>query len=317
MNSKGLTDPSQYFGHRRLMSAPVTPVISCAVALIALTMGGLPGSTKPAQAWPGMPARRQARSTGSTAAPSAPQRIDAQTKRLPRGIRCLLVAYSHFLCGADSNHLIWCDGTKMRYDDGRAKTPAQQLDQPDLQDQMAKRYPPGGPCDQSPPAGQDPGRVRYAPLFMKMYGATKRQVKAHLRRVHWTASRRPAALLFTSVNGASRHLERVSKRLARLPTSVRRVLARRPSTFTWRRIKGTKRLSPHSFGIAIDVAVARSHYWRWDLHGPLRRLRYRHRMPARIVRIFESEGFIWGGRWHHYDTMHFEYRPELLACSAH
>ena len=32
----------------------------------------------------------------------------------------------------------------------------------------------------------------------------------------------------------------------------------------------------------------------------------------------EAEGFIWGGRWYHYDTMHFEYRPELLddACYA-
>ncbi|MDP3291618.1 MAG: M15 family metallopeptidase, partial [Sulfuricurvum sp.] len=27
-------------------------------------------------------------------------------------------------------------------------------------------------------------------------------------------------------------------------------------------------------------------------------------------------GFIWGGRWYHYDTMHFEYRPELLASSC-
>src|SRR5690242_16362928 len=28
---------------------------------------------------------------------------------------------------------------------------------------------------------------------------------------------------------------------------------------------------------------------------------------------FEQHGFIWGGRWAHYDTMHFEYRPELLG----
>ena len=32
-----------------------------------------------------------------------------------------------------------------------------------------------------------------------------------------------------------------------------------------------------------------------------------------IVRIFEKHGFIWGGKWHHYDTMHFEYRPELVG----
>jgi len=21
---------------------------------------------------------------------------------------------------------------------------------------------------------------------------------------------------------------------------------------------------------------------------------------------------VWGGKWYHYDTMHFEYRPEIL-----
>jgi D-alanyl-D-alanine carboxypeptidase-like protein len=34
-------------------------------------------------------------------------------------------------------------------------------------------------------------------------------------------------------------------------------------------------------------------------------------MPRDIVDIFERHGFIWGGKW--YDTMHFEYRPELLS----
>jgi len=31
------------------------------------------------------------------------------------------------------------------------------------------------------------------------------------------------------------------------------------------------------------------------------------------VAVFERHGFIWGGKWFHYDTMHFEYRPELLG----
>ena len=30
---------------------------------------------------------------------------------------------------------------------------------------------------------------------------------------------------------------------------------------------------------------------------------------------FETHGFIWGGKWYHYDTMHFEYRPELLMTA--
>ena len=38
----------------------------------------------------------------------------------------------------------------------------------------------------------------------------------------------------------------------------------------------------------------------------------KNKIPFEIVEIFERHGFIWGGKWYHYDTMHFEYRPELL-----
>jgi D-alanyl-D-alanine carboxypeptidase len=31
--------------------------------------------------------------------------------------------------------------------------------------------------------------------------------------------------------------------------------------------------------------------------------------------IFEQHGFVWGGKWRHHDTMHFEYRPELIAVA--
>ena len=47
----------------------------------------------------------------------------------------------------------------------------------------------------------------------------------------------------------------------------------------------------------------------------------RNSYPQEIVDIFEKHGFIWGGKWSHFDLMHFEYRPELLrkwqlACEA-
>ena len=38
--------------------------------------------------------------------------------------------------------------------------------------------------------------------------------------------------------------------------------------------------------------------------------------PWEIVLIFEKYGFIWGGKWHHYDTVHFEYRPEMLSSAT-
>jgi hypothetical protein len=43
---------------------------------------------------------------------------------------------------------------------------------------------------------------------------------------------------------------------------------------------------------------------------------YKNRIPLELVAIFEKHGFIWGGKWYHYDTMHFEYRPELLVSPA-
>jgi hypothetical protein len=94
---------------------------------------------------------------------------------------------------------------------------------------------------------------------------------------------------------------------------VRPWLAKLGGTVNARNIAGTDRPSAHSWGIAIDLAPDLSDYWRWR-HGAA--ISWRNRMPQAIVDAFEAEGFIWGGRWYHYDTMHFEYRPELLdrAC---
>ena len=63
-------------------------------------------------------------------------------------------------------------------------------------------------------------------------------------------------------------------------------------------------------GAAIDINVAYADYWRWskDANAPV----WKNRIPIEIVRTFEQYGLIWGGYWYHFDTMHFEYRPELL-----
>ena len=59
-----------------------------------------------------------------------------------------------------------------------------------------------------------------------------------------------------------------------------------------------------------DPATKSGNYWLWDKKG--KNIVYKNQIPLEIVKIFEKYGFIWGGRWYHYDTMHFEYRPELL-----
>ncbi|MBD3799833.1 MAG: M15 family metallopeptidase [Epsilonproteobacteria bacterium] len=72
----------------------------------------------------------------------------------------------------------------------------------------------------------------------------------------------------------------------------------------------------HSYGIAIDLAPNTTQYWKDEASSETAKIGYKNTMPLSIVRIFEKHGFIWGGRWYHYDTMHFEYRPELLAPSC-
>ena len=78
-------------------------------------------------------------------------------------------------------------------------------------------------------------------------------------------------------------------------------------TYNCRTVADTGQPSMHSWGSAIDINTAHADYWQWHSSGG-----YINRIPAEIVAIFERHGFIWGGKWAHYDTMHFEYRPELL-----
>ena len=42
-------------------------------------------------------------------------------------------------------------------------------------------------------------------------------------------------------------------------------------------------------------------------------LKSRWMPPETVIKIFESEGFIWGGYWIIFDNMHFEYHPELVG----
>ena len=45
------------------------------------------------------------------------------------------------------------------------------------------------------------------------------------------------------------------------------------------------------------------------------KLAWKNRIPLAIVEVFERHGFIWGGKWYHFDSFHFEYRPEMIALA--
>ncbi|MEM7656583.1 MAG: M15 family metallopeptidase [Bacteroidota bacterium] len=225
----------------------------------------------------------------------------------------LVEAYPEILIGIRNDSLLWCDGSLLPFDEPRPFGSFQDmLNEADLRAQMTQRYPVGKEYA-LPRINQDPGRVRNSAFFKKMYGATKEEVEASLVEVRWLPSRGNQSLRVTSVNGVADKLHAISLALDSLPDSLLRFV--QPpvgGTYAWRPIAGTDRLSMHSFGMAIDIVVANSHYWRWDHPAEDLPIPYQNRIPWAIVEIFERYGFIWGGKWYHYDTMHFEYRPELF-----
>ena len=229
------------------------------------------------------------------------------TDETPEGLRRLVMAYPDFLDSADANHLYWKDGTVMEYDDGEDKSFEELLDYGDLEDQMAQDYVPGADYE-IPAKNFDPGRIRSEEFFLKMYGGSASEVQSKMVTIPWMPNSINSSVSITSVNGVDEQLMKVSEELDNLPEDLKKYVTKTAGTFNWRVIAGTNRLSMHSFAIAIDINTDYSNYWRWEKNTT-----YKNQIPMEIVEIFEKYGFIWGGKWYHYDTMHFEYRPELLV----
>ncbi|MDR0569587.1 MAG: M15 family metallopeptidase [Spirochaetaceae bacterium] len=92
--------------------------------------------------------------------------------------------------------------------------------------------------------------------------------------------------------------------------------------WNWRNIAETESRSFHAYGAAVDVLPKISSletYWLWTSRSIPEwwTVPYSRRLhpPDAVVKAFESYGFIWGGKWLNFDTMHFEYRPEILILN--
>ncbi len=224
----------------------------------------------------------------------------------------LVAAYPNVLAGHDAKVLRWRDGTVMPVSDGSENKPLPDLlRHASIIDQFRIAYP-RGPLVKQPPVDSDPARFRNTAFFVKMYGdCQKVDVSRRLVSLPWLPKTWGKPISITSVNGADQQLRAVSVEIDALPDKIKRAAYPIAGTYNCRAVADTGAPSPHSYGIAIDLNTAVSDYWYWQPHnGPIA---YRNRMPEEIVAIFERYGFIWGGKWYHYDTMHFEFRPELLV----
>jgi hypothetical protein len=94
--------------------------------------------------------------------------------------------------------------------------------------------------------------------------------------------------------------------------------------YTWREIAGTESLSMHAYGLAVDIIPKNLRikhvYWRWEMkfNKEWYSIPYEDRFmpPMSFIEAFEHHGFIWGGKWFFFDTIHFEYRPEILILNG-
>ncbi|MCF6172828.1 MAG: M15 family metallopeptidase [Campylobacteraceae bacterium] len=204
-----------------------------------------------------------------------------------------------------NNTIFFKNNKELTYSDDKQKTFKERLKNASVKDMIFQKY----PCFKSikPPAYNfDPGRYRNSNFFKILYGKNKKDVEKNLTKVIWLPKSENKILYFNKNESAAKNLQLISNELDALPSRYKKYITNIAGTFNYRKIVGTNRLSVHSFGIAIDINTKFANYWKWDKNQT-----YKNQIPKRIIDIFEKHGFIWGGRWYHYDTTHFEYRPEL------
>lgn len=277
------------------------PFFRCCLAAVAL-LAAAPVAVPAAEALP--PASYLAACGGADAViPLGETLLDWQ---------CLRTAHPQIHClRADAQGRLWlelADGRRVLYDEGLPLDPhGPPRWDGDVRASMARPYP-LDPHRPPTPAGDSPGRRRSYALLRALYGDSAAAVRPRLRTGTFFGQR---------VQMEARALEALQRVEARLAPEVARQPALRAylvsaGGFLWRRIAGEDRLSPHSFGIAIDLSPQKAPYWRWSRRRPHP---LQSAYPTAIVSAFEAEGFVWGGKWHEYDLMHFEFRPEIL-CKA-
>lgn len=230
---------------------------------------------------------------------------------------CLTQAYPN-ISSVSNGVITFVDGTTMPVGVVSDLPFTQKIKNPSVADQLSQVYP---LAFKIPKQYEDAGRIRNDGLFKQLYGKSAQEVKNNLVLVNWQPSGKK--IQFNKQNNASVQLEKVGNEIAKHP-ELKSYVATSLGSFNWRYIAGTKRLSNHSFGIAIDFKLPKNlhKYWRWDgcttedkVCSYPKQLITDPKMND-VVKIFENYGFIWGGKWASYDSVHFEYRPELVipAC---
>ena len=238
--------------------------------------------------------------------------VSAYDITMKQDLLCLMLAYPEHISKVEQSdgvvYMIMKSGKRILYDDKKPKSIETKIAYPDLQDMLEQAYP-IEPIDKLMDKTHDPGRARVYSLLNEVYGASQKQIEKNLSNVKVGYG----SFQFNGNNQAAEALKNVVRELAVLAEKrqdIRACVYPCNGTYNYRVIAGTNRLSPHSYGIAIDLARDKRDYWQWASReeGQKRLSSYPHEIAA----VFEKHNFIWGGKWGHFDILHFEYRPEIV-----
>ncbi|MBE6049305.1 MAG: M15 family metallopeptidase [Clostridium sp.] len=238
---------------------------------------------------------------------------DNYNTKMKQDILVLLMAYPGYIKDIEKSndnkvYIVMKSGKKILYDDHVEKSHEEKLANPDISDMLEQIYP-LEMTTEIMDKGFDPGRARHYELLSEVYGSNQSAITKNLTKLKSGYTN----YQFNSKNGASAALDQTLSDLICLSKSNNKIggiLYPASGTFNYRVISGTGRLSPHAYGIAIDLKSDRRDYWKWCTkeEARTRLLEY----PEDLVKTFERNNFVWGGKWGHFDILHFEYRPEII-----
>lgn len=242
---------------------------------------------------------------------------DTYINNTKRDLLVLMLAYKEEIKEIEISedkyvYLILNDNRKVLYDDKKEKNREAKVSNSDLQDTLEEIYP--LESIDKVLEGVDPGRSRCYSLLNGLYGGNRKEVEKNLSSISTLCGN----ITFNKNARAGESLKKAlneAKELANNKNKINNFIFPISGGYNYRVIQDTGRLSPHAYAIAIDLNRNNSDYWKWvDKSKGSKRI---EEYPKELVKVFEDNGFVWGGKWEHFDILHFEYRPEIILKSKY
>ena len=249
----------------------------------------------------------------SVSAPAPP----VDLKEDPR-VRALVQAYGSLLdsvTSTDEDVVFWVGGRSVYFQDGHLLGEEQLGHVGDF----GSLFHPYSFEPLSEPPALTGGQANSTAFVELLFGTTESQIRRHCTSVTFLDHQ----MFLNSISVEPlRAVERDIRRAASVDSSVAAWIRDLEITYSFitRDVAGSDGRSLHGWGLAMDlvpISYGGKHvYWRWSRvfnrqswqDIPVNR---RWSPPQAVIESFERHGFIWGGKWPFFDTIHFEYRPEI------